>query len=136
MDSIEKIATLFPELKHQLMFWKEREKLFQVFNDNSVSSIDSSPAIPINSSLPDSPLRSMNNLSTNDCMIDQMLGKATIKQETNLIFPDEYTIPVLPKALVQDIETCLLHKFGPHHTNRQILIDTITHDLIEKYNLL
>ncbi|CAF1096533.1 unnamed protein product, partial [Didymodactylos carnosus] len=85
--------------------------------------------------LPDSPLKSMNKLSTNDCMIDQMLGKATIKQETNLIFPDEHTIPVLPKALVQDIETCLLHKFGPHHTNRQILIDTITHDLIEKYNL-
>ncbi|CAF1462705.1 unnamed protein product, partial [Didymodactylos carnosus] len=85
-------------IKTSAVVLERREKLFQVYNDNSISSIDSSPAIPINSSLPDSPLKSMNNLSTNDCMIDQMLGKATITQETNLIFPDEYKIPVLPKS--------------------------------------
>ena len=53
-----------------------------------------------------------------------------------LPFPDEYKLPPLPDALIKDIENGNLEKFGPHCANRQILIDAIAYDLIEKYNLL
>ena len=51
-------------------------------------------------------------------------------------FPAEYTVPQLPQSLLQDIETGSLHKFGPHHANCQVLIDTITYDLINTFHLL
>jgi len=146
MDSIEKITTLFPKLKQQLLFLKEREKLFTINDNNSISSIDSSSGSPTNcnsssgsptncnpsSSLVELPI----NSSTNDDTNEHVLNEAPAKQKMNLLFPDEYIIPTLPNSLLQDIETGALHKFGPHHTNRQILIDIITHDLIEKYQLL
>ena len=135
MDSIEKLTTLFPKLKQQLLFLKEREKLFKVHDDHLIYSIDSSSATTINSSL-SSPIESDINLFINDDMNDGVFGEAPIKQVVNLLFPDEYIIPTLPNALLQDIETGALHKFGPHHTNRQVVIDIITHDLINKYNLL
>ncbi len=135
MDSIEKIATLFPKLKQQLLFLKERENLFKVDNDNLLSSINSS-ITTTNSNLSSSHLESVINLSTNDEMNDQILNEEPLKQEMDLFFPDEYIIPTLPNALLQDIEASALHKFAPHHTNRQVLIDTIVHDLIYKYKLL
>jgi len=135
MDNIEKIAKLVPKFKQQLLFLKEREKLFTVNDDHLNAVIDSSSFTTSNSSF-SSPIKSLNNLSTNDDMNEQVSREALTEQDMNLSFPDEYIIPTLPNALLHDIETCALHKFAPHHGNRQILIDTIYHDLIEKYNLL
>ena len=69
-------------------------------------------------------------------MNDETLEKSSTKQEVNSTFPDQYIIPILPNALLEDIEMGAIHKFAPHHTNRQILVDIITYDLINNYNLL
>ena len=135
MDSIDKIKTLFPKLKQQLLFLKEREKLFKVDENNLLSSIDSSSITPTNSNLHSS-IESVIELSTNDDMNDQLLQEVPFEQKMNVFFPNEYIIPTLPNSLLQDIETGALHKFGSHHTNRQVLVDTITYDLISKYSLL
>ncbi|CAF4144780.1 unnamed protein product, partial [Rotaria sordida] len=68
-------------------------------------------------------------------MNDQILEKSSTKSEINLTFPDQYIIPTLPNALLEDIEAGAIHKFAPHHTNRQVLIDTIAHDLINNFNI-
>ncbi|CAF1513483.1 unnamed protein product, partial [Rotaria sordida] len=69
-------------------------------------------------------------------MNDQILEKSSTKPEINLTFPEQYFIPKLPNVLLEDIEAGAIHKFAPHHTNRQVLIDTIAHDLIKNFNLL
>ena len=135
MNSIDKITTLFPKLKQQLLFLKEREKLFEVDENNLLSSIDSLSITPTNSNLHCS-IESAIELSTNGDMNDQLLQEVPIEQEMNVFFPNEYIIPTLPNSSLQDIETGALHKFGPHHTDRQVLVDTITYDLINKYSLL
>ncbi|CAF2060439.1 unnamed protein product [Rotaria magnacalcarata] len=69
--------------------------------------------------------------STNNGIYDQ----CDISANINVPFPDEYSIPSLPDGVIKDIEAGSLHTFGPHYTNRQILIDAISYDLIEKYKL-
>lgn len=135
MDSIEKLSTILPKLKHQLLFLNEREKLFKVNDENSTPRADSSISIT-NSDQPSYPIDSVNSLSANDNMNHQELEESVIDKNMKLFFSDEYLIPTLPHQLVEDIEAGALHKFAPHHTNRQILIDIISHDLINKYNLL
>ncbi|CAF4096159.1 unnamed protein product, partial [Rotaria sordida] len=104
-------------------------------DDNSIPSIDSSSVNPTNFNPSSSPIELRINSSTNDDTNDHVLNEVPVKQGINLFFLDEDIIPTLPNSLFPDIETGALHKFGPHHTNRQILIDIIIHDLVEKYHL-
>lgn len=135
MDSIEKL-TLLPKLKQKLIFLREREKLFQTQYDSSITITDSSSSLISNSNASSSCLDShINSLTTNNTN-DQTLEKPSMQEHINLSFPDQYVIPTLPNALLEDIEAGATHKFAPHHTNRQILIDTIAYDLINNFNLL
>ena len=129
MDNIDKVAKLIPKLKYQLLFLKEREKLFKTNDNASFSNVDSSSVIPkdLNSS----------SSSSSDVIADtRTLNEVQMEENIDSAFPAEYTIPQLPQSLLQDIEAGALEKFGPHHANRQVLIDTITYDLLNKYNLL
>ncbi|CAF1502699.1 unnamed protein product [Adineta ricciae] len=87
----------------------------------------------------DSSSSSSDNLTMSDLsgldVHDRTLTELQVKENIDSTFPAEYTIPQLPQSLLQDIEAGALHKFGPHHANRQVLIDTITYDLLKKYNL-
>ena len=107
----------------------------KIDENNLLSSIDSLSIAPTNSNLHSS-IESAIEFSTNGDMNDQLLQEVPIEQEMNVFFPNEYIIPTLPNSSLQDIETGALHKFGLHHTNRQVLVDTITYDLINKYSLL
>ncbi|CAF1542079.1 unnamed protein product, partial [Adineta steineri] len=138
MDSIDKVVKLIPKLKYQLLFLKEREKLFKSINNESLLNNDSSSVISKDlnfSSLSSSSDNNTMNTSSNTDIHDQTLDEVSVKENINSIFPAEYVIPQLPPSLLQDIEAGALHKFGPHHANRQVLIDAITYDLINTYNL-
>ncbi|CAF3907275.1 unnamed protein product [Rotaria magnacalcarata] len=126
--------TIFPKLKQKLLFLREQEKLFKNKDDNSTAIIDPSPSSTSNSSISYN-LESKINSSTNHSMNDPMLEKVSTKREINLSFPDEYINPTLPNTLLEDIDAGAIHKFAPHHTNRQVLIYTIAHDLIKNFNL-
>ena len=54
----------------------------------------------------------------------------------NIPFPEDYKIPALPKELIEEIENKTMDKFGPHCSNRRILIDAIVYDLIHNHKLL
>jgi hypothetical protein len=148
MNSVERISQLIPKFKQQLIFLEEREKLFRKINDYPVehdSSLSNATAISqtlsivsTNSPSPSSSLVPTNNLlskiSTID--IDLISDGSGAGADGTISFPDVYQIPLLPNALVKDIQDGILDKFGPHCSNRQVLIGAVAYDLIKNYNLL
>lgn len=129
MDSIEKIGSVIPKLKYQLIFLKERESLMSMMNSDPLNTTDHSSALPSISTA---------SKFTHQAASDDNASstKSTIDNKGNAVFPDKYIIPQMPTSLLKDIDDGQLHKFGSHYTNRQILIDTITHDLIDRFQLL
>lgn len=143
----------------QLVFLEEREKLFKTINDSSIQgaepsfnkatnqqSLVSSPTdastsltVPIDPQ----PL-SLTLLNTASSIVhsselsvkDYAADRSNHEKFINTMFPDSYKIPPLPNGLVKDVEDGSVAKFGPHCTNRRILIDAVVHDLIDKYSLL
>jgi hypothetical protein len=129
MDTVEKIAAVIPKLKYQLIFLKERDALMSTAENSSTKSTDSLSmslaALPgSTSSVP---------LESNDYAT---LDQSQTEQRHSDPFPEKYIIPPLPSSLLKDIDDGSLHKFGPHFSNRQILIETIAHDLIDTHKLL
>ncbi|CAF1362987.1 unnamed protein product [Adineta steineri] len=135
MSNVERISTVIPTFKQQLLFLKEREKLFQTNNGISINSSGSSSSSSTNLNSSSSSIESIsNNLfskSLDQSTSDQSFDEQMIKQT----FPDKYIIPPLPDAVLKDIEEAALHKFGPHCSNRQILVDAVAHDLISNYKI-
>ncbi|CAF1671068.1 unnamed protein product, partial [Rotaria magnacalcarata] len=138
MNSVEKITTFIPKFKQQLLFLNEREKLFNESNDNLTQPIVSSSA---SSNLNLSSSSSFSE-SISDCGSKEFISNATsesdqslIVQEKNALFPDKYVMPPLPNTLRKDIQNGALNKFDPHYSNRQILIEAVANDLIDKYNM-
>lgn len=129
MNSIEKISSVIPKLKHQLVFLNEREKLFKIDTINSAECVDSPPKTTTNSA---DAWSSNESVSNDGPASDQSLNDG---KQTNR-FPEKYVVPLLPQSLIKDIESGAINKFGPHFSNRQILIDTIVHNLIDDYKLL
>lgn len=129
MDSVEKIATIIPKLKYQLIFLKERESLMTMINSNSSHTTDQSSALP--------------SISTGATFTHQATSGDAVTHDQSMVankatalFPDKYVVPPMPDSLLKDVADGQLQKFGPHYTNRQVLIDAIAHDLIDQFQLL
>ena len=129
MDTVEKIATVLPTLKYQLIFLREREAVMSKAADTSMRSMDASPPFSTTALVTTGSAQSTSN---DDSAPDQ----SPVAEKDNDHFPAKYVIPPLPNSLLKDIEDGLLNKFGPHFSNRQVLIDTVAHDLIDNYKLL
>lgn len=129
MDTVDKIATVIPKLKYQLIFLKERELLITMNADSSLKSADSSTA---SLSISIEPTSSAQTTFDDDAELNQ----SVVERKHSDRFPDQYAIPPLPNSLMKDIEDGSLDKFGPHYSNRQILIDAIAHDLIDGHKSL
>ncbi|CAF1483719.1 unnamed protein product, partial [Rotaria sordida] len=140
MNSAERISTLIPKFKQQHFFLNEHEKLFKNSNDKLIQPIVSSSAstnLDLSSSSSSSFSESILDRSSNEYINNATseCDQSLIVQEKNVLFPDKYVIPTLPNALLKDIQDGALNKFGPHYSNRQILIESIANDLIDKYNM-
>lgn len=138
MDSVQRISTVIPKFKYQLIFLKEREQLFQSFAF-SIEPVGLTPVNSINSESSSTvPKNTESQIDTTPAsyMINQTTDYSVQNKTTEDHILNEYTIPSLPKDLIEDIEAGAWNKFGPHFRNRQILIDAISYDLIEKYKIL
>jgi hypothetical protein len=158
MNSVERISTLIPKFKQQLIFLEEREKLFKKIDDYSIQcdnvlsnvSTNYQPLATASTNTQASSTVSINsqsssficaNTTTIDhlsdvCINDSAADRLDLDAAINTSFPDDYKIPLLLNSLIKDIEDGIVAKFGPHCSNRRILIDAIVYDLIDKYNLL
>lgn len=139
MNSIDKITSLIPKFKQQLLFLNEREKLFIKSNDNLSSSSTNLNSSSLSSSSSSSSLsESVSDGSTHESKnnVTSEYDQSLMVPEKSVLFPDKYVIPPLPNGLLKDIQDGALNKFGPHYSNRQILIEAIANDLINKYKML
>jgi len=129
MDSVDKIASVIPKLKYQLAFLREREILMKM-NDNTSTQSSNSSSVPLSISTERTPLAQVT--SNDDVPLDR-----SFEENKNIdLFSDKYEIPPMPVHVIEDIAKGDLTNFGPHCSNRQVLIDIIAHDLTNKYHLL
>lgn len=158
MDSIDSIKTIFPTLKQQLLFLRERNKIFDEQSTRSVQQQKEpgckSPQKSIHtgdsslcSAILDSELIanprdtshrseiSLDGIRNNSASPKNDDFKSMNNLSSKLSLPDNYCLPPLPSSLLDDIGKGDLSKFNNHCRNRQILIETIFHDLTERYNL-
>ncbi|CAF1394708.1 unnamed protein product [Adineta ricciae] len=103
MSTVERISTIIPKFKLQLLFLEEREKLFKQNSSISTEGDGSLSMVVTGSSpdcLPKSPIR--NSILSVQC-----------DNPTNVdaVFPDEYKIPSLPNGLLKDIEEGILQNY-------------------------
>ncbi|CAF1141210.1 unnamed protein product [Adineta ricciae] len=143
MNNVERISVIIPKFKQQLLFLEEREKIFRTnvasteLNDSLAISTTSQSltTATANSSISvfdiEPSADCLPKSSTNNFTDNQSDGGTIAYQH----FPDQYDIPPLPNNLMKDVADGMLIKFGPHYSNRQILIDTVSYDLINKYKL-
>lgn len=156
LNSIDRVKELIPNLRQQLNYLEEHEKLFHKSNVDltlSYDSLSNKSAIPkpagvsstnfqsssvlyIDSTVSDSNQAPHANLISTISVDSSKLDQTIATTNVALSFPDEYQVPLLPKALMKDIDAGILSGFRPHFQGRQILIDTVVHDLMENYNLL
>ena len=125
---------------------EEREKLFRKIhnypNENGGLLADTSTisqtssAVSINSPSASCAPASTDNLLSKISTDNSTSDQPGVGTDATLPFSDIYQIPLLPIALIKDVQDGILDKFRPHCSNRQILIDTVAYDLIENYNLL
>ena len=150
VSTLDSVKTFFPKSKEQLLFLREREKLFAAdpkvddINENEIhggSSIVTLHPISPPSSAPISPSlmthileKPIDQSSIHDITTDQS-SDSIMDVETKARLPYEYLIPSLLLSLLKDIGRGDLSKFNNHHRNRQILMDTLFFDLTTKYNL-
>ena len=150
MYTLESAKIFFPKYKQQLLFLREREKLFAAdpkMEDNDENEVHGESSIitpdPISapSSMPIIPLlmTDMQEESIDQSFIHDITTEPSsdsiMDVETRARLPDEYSIPSLPPSLLQDIDRGDLSKFNNHCRNRQILMDTLFFDLTTNYNL-
>lgn len=160
MNSVERISQIIPQFKLQLVFLEEREKLFRSIDNNRVQYDGSSSVAnttcetpPVVSKLSDSLSTALarsstslsstlgstnliNNLSQKSSANDTVSDTSGADENSPVAFPDVYKIPMLSNALLKDIQNGLHDTFGPHCSNRQVLIDAVSFDLLENYGLL
>jgi hypothetical protein len=150
MSTLESAKTFFPKYKQQLLFLRERDKLFtgdqkidqnkenEVFERSSVVTLDpiTSPNnMPLASStMINAEATAIEESSAREILIERN-SDAVVDSPPKATLPDEYSIPSLPLSLLNDIDRGDLSKFNSHCRNRQILIDTVFFDLTTKYYL-
>ncbi|CAF1503507.1 unnamed protein product [Adineta ricciae] len=157
---MERISTLIPKFKQQLIFLEEREKLLRKINDRTNSHDSESSDASTNGQLlgittstnyhtlptvsADRHSHSSSfmhaNTARSEHSSDKSIGDSAADRSNsdpagNTSFPEDYKMPVLPDALIKDVNDGNIVKFGPHCSNRRILIDAVVYDLINKYNL-
>ncbi|CAF3996188.1 unnamed protein product, partial [Adineta steineri] len=104
------------------------------------SSFNTSTSQSFTATATNSPISIFTNESSMDCLSKSPTNIFTpdrYNNDTNIhqLFTDQYNIPSLPNNLIKDIEDGDMIKFGPHFSNRQILIDAVSYDLINNYKL-
>lgn len=144
MNNVDSIKSVFPKYKQQLLFFREREKLFAgsaTFDDNkedeiieqhtsitSVSALSSddvadSSSIPKNTQMPmdieessisESSMQEINIVRSSTDANDYLLKSS---------LPDDYRLSILPPSLLNEIDNGDQSKFNNHCKNRQILLD-------------
>lgn len=156
MSNVDGIRSIFPKYKQQLLFLRERERLFDAsstFNDNKENESVTQDLIPSSScagnaldvAVAASTLqRNQSSYDAHESNPDEtlaleipLLRSPSVMRDcsSTIPLPDSYRLNSLPSSLLKDIDSGDLSKFNSHCKNRQILIDALFYDLTINHNI-
>jgi hypothetical protein len=156
MNNVDAIKSIFPKYKQQLLFLRERERLFDVsstLNDNKENETATQDTISSSSCAVSSismavaastPKKTRSSYDVHESHPDETLTHEIPRLRSpnvmrdcssKIPLPDTYRLNSLPSSLLNDIDSGDLSKFSSHCKNRQVLIDAIFYDLTTNYNI-
>ena len=156
MNDTESIKSIFPILKQQLLFLRERKKVFDEPSTTDANKENETIVEPTKHFICDPNSSSDQTIDTSSnfenaflsfhsqdpslCDVTNTHEASTEKKlsgtsSSRLPLPEIYHLPFLPSSLVNDIENGDLSKFNNHCKNRKILLDEILRDLTKNYNI-
>ncbi|CAF0900626.1 unnamed protein product [Didymodactylos carnosus] len=156
MNNVDSIKSIFPKYKQQLLFLRERKKLFDdsaTYDENKENeSAKQQTVLTSNSTLFSDDIPIISSTPNNTQMsnhIQELSISETSTQEIDILsnpnvtndsvqkssLPEDYRLSSLPASLLKDIDNGDLSKFNNHCKNRQILLDTLFFDLTNNYNI-
>ena len=156
MDNVDGIKSIFPKYKQQLLFLRERERLFNLssaLNENKENEIVTLDTSHSSSYLANSismdvvastPKKTQSSYDVHrSSPVKPLTHEIPVLLSPNVIgdcsskipLLDSYRLNSLPSSLLKDIDSGDLSKFNSHCKNRQILIDAVFYDLTTNYNI-
>ena len=156
MNNVDGIKSIFPKYKQQLLFLRERERVFDAsstLNGNKENETMPQYTIPSSSCAVHSigmavaastPKETQSSYDVHESHPDETLPhEIPLLRSPNVIrdcsskipLPDTYRLNCLPSSLLDDIDSGDLSKFNSHCKNRQVLVDAIFYDLTTNYNI-
>jgi len=157
MNDVESVKSIVPKYKQQLIFLRERKKVFDVVpsteENKENKTVEECRMHAAESSFPRdyTPLASstLNSTHTSSSCMEETSIDETKSLEIPIIInpgitsdssqrpslPADYSLPSLPPSLSKDIDNGSIEKFNAHCKNRQILIDGLFYDLTINYNI-
>lgn len=140
MNNLDLLKPFKLSYKNQVMFLKEREKIFL---SNANEKISISPPSP-NDARPliiDETQQNKDKADTQlaDTLLNSSIVSTTISRKYLLIdkpLPDPYSLPTLPDQISVAINSNQMEKFEKLCNFRSIIIDAVFHDLKKNYNLM
>jgi hypothetical protein len=157
MNDVESVKSLVPKYKQQLIFLRERKKVFDVassIDENKENkTIEECTTHATEFSFPRdyTPLASstLNSTHTSSSYTEETSVDEPKSLEIPIIItpditsdssqrpslPADYSLPSLPPSLSKDIDNGAIEKFNAHCKNRQILIDGLFYDLTINHNI-
>ncbi|CAF2266696.1 unnamed protein product [Rotaria magnacalcarata] len=140
MNNLDLLKPFKLSYKNQVMFLKEREKIFLSTANEKISISPRSPndARPL---IIDETQQNKDKSDTQlaDTLLNSSIVSTTISRKYLLIdkpLPDPYSLPTLPDQISVAINSNQMEKFEKLCNFRSIIIDAVFHDLRKNYNLM
>ncbi|CAF3722614.1 unnamed protein product [Rotaria socialis] len=140
MNNLDLLKPFKLSYKNQVIFLKEREKIF-LYNANEKISISPPSANDARPLIIDETQQNKDKAATQlvDTLLNSSIVSTTISRKYLLIdkpLPDPYSLPTLPDQISVAINSNQMEKFEKQCNFRSIIIDAAFHDLKKNYNLI
>ena len=140
MNDMDLLKPFKLSYKNQIMFLKEREKLFlsKAIQEKSTSPpiSNGSPLLVIDENKSEAVEVEIELIQSSINITSRTTTITTKSLEKEKPFPDPYLLPPLPNQVTEAITLKQMIKFEKLCNFRAIVIDAIFHDLKTKYSLL
>ena len=144
MNSLDLLKPFKLSYKNQIVFLKEREKLFSSKPNPEQTSLSSSPTESSRLVIDEAPevitedVTENENESPDDTVLESSTTTTTLSDNSvnEKPLPNPYILPNLPDPVLSAMQSKQMEKFQKLCNFRSIILDAVYYDLKNNYNLL
>ena len=140
MNSLNLLKPFKLSYKNQIVFLKEREKLFSSKPNPEQPSLSSSPTESSRLVIDEAPevVTENENESPDDTVLESSTTTTTLSDNSvnEKPLPNPYILPNLPDPVLNAMQSKQMEKFEKLCNFRSIILDAVYYDLKNNYNLL